>query len=130
MRFARPLPATGAREHREVASMPPSGAVALVAFDVRCRAHAWFDAAGQGESHHRPARDHLCGRHRGRRHRSLRAAGRSPHGAPYSRQTYGDGAGDPGLAGGIRAANYLAEQAPRDGTAITTFANGPILEPL
>jgi hypothetical protein len=33
-------------------------------------------------------------------------------------------------AGGIRAANYLAEQAPRDGTAITTFANGPILEPL
>jgi tripartite-type tricarboxylate transporter receptor subunit TctC len=33
-------------------------------------------------------------------------------------------------AGGIRAANYLAEQAPRDGTAITAFANGPILEPL
>jgi tripartite-type tricarboxylate transporter receptor subunit TctC len=33
-------------------------------------------------------------------------------------------------AGGIRAANFLAEQAPRDGTAITTFANGPILEPL
>jgi tripartite-type tricarboxylate transporter receptor subunit TctC len=33
-------------------------------------------------------------------------------------------------AGGIRAANYLAEQAPRDGTAMTTFANGPILEPL
>src|SRR4029077_16743257 len=33
-------------------------------------------------------------------------------------------------AGGIRAANYLAEQAPRDGTAITTFANGSILEPL
>ena len=33
-------------------------------------------------------------------------------------------------AGGIRAANYLAEQAPRDGTAITTFAGGPILEPL
>jgi len=32
-------------------------------------------------------------------------------------------------AGGIRAANYLAEQAPRDGTAITTFASGPILEP-
>src|SRR5262249_21421390 len=30
-------------------------------------------------------------------------------------------------AGGIRAANYLAEQAPRDGTAITTFAGGPIL---
>jgi tripartite-type tricarboxylate transporter receptor subunit TctC len=25
-------------------------------------------------------------------------------------------------AGGIRAANYLAEQAPRDGTAIATFA--------
>src|SRR6516165_390024 len=35
-----------------------------------------------------------------------------------------------GSAGGIRAANYLAEQAPRDGTAITTFAGGPILEPL
>jgi tripartite-type tricarboxylate transporter receptor subunit TctC len=33
-------------------------------------------------------------------------------------------------AGGIRAANYLAEQAPRDGTAITAFAGGPILEPL
>jgi tripartite-type tricarboxylate transporter receptor subunit TctC len=33
-------------------------------------------------------------------------------------------------AGGIRAANYLAQQAPRDGTAITAFANGPILEPL
>src|SRR6266498_3564349 len=33
-------------------------------------------------------------------------------------------------AGGIRAANYLAEQAPRDGTAVTTFAGGPILEPL
>jgi tripartite-type tricarboxylate transporter receptor subunit TctC len=33
-------------------------------------------------------------------------------------------------AGGIRAANYLAEQAPHDGTAITTFAGGPILEPL
>ncbi|HEY2184390.1 MAG TPA: tripartite tricarboxylate transporter substrate-binding protein [Xanthobacteraceae bacterium] len=33
-------------------------------------------------------------------------------------------------AGGIRAANYLAEQAPRDGTAIATFAGGPVLEPL
>jgi tripartite-type tricarboxylate transporter receptor subunit TctC len=33
-------------------------------------------------------------------------------------------------AGGIRAANFLAEQAPRDGTALTTFAGGPILEPL
>jgi tripartite-type tricarboxylate transporter receptor subunit TctC len=33
-------------------------------------------------------------------------------------------------AGGIRAANFLAEQAPRDGTAIATFASGPILEPL
>src|SRR5437899_12699935 len=33
-------------------------------------------------------------------------------------------------AGGIRAANYLAEQAPRDGSAIATFAGGPILEPL
>jgi len=33
-------------------------------------------------------------------------------------------------AGGIRAANYLAEQAPRDGTVMTTFASGPILEPL
>src|SRR4030095_9706829 len=32
-------------------------------------------------------------------------------------------------AGGIRAANFLAQQAPRDGTAITTFAGGPILEP-
>jgi tripartite-type tricarboxylate transporter receptor subunit TctC len=33
-------------------------------------------------------------------------------------------------AGGIRAANYLAEQAPRDGTAIAAFAGGPVLEPL
>src|SRR5712671_346527 len=33
-------------------------------------------------------------------------------------------------AGGIRAANFLAEQAPRDGTVMTTFASGPILEPL
>jgi len=33
-------------------------------------------------------------------------------------------------AGGIRAAKFLADQAPRDGTAMTTFANGPILEPL
>jgi tripartite-type tricarboxylate transporter receptor subunit TctC len=33
-------------------------------------------------------------------------------------------------AGGIRAANFLAQQAPRDGTAMTTFASGPILEPL
>jgi tripartite-type tricarboxylate transporter receptor subunit TctC len=33
-------------------------------------------------------------------------------------------------AGGIRAANFLAEQAPRDGTAVATFAGGPILEPL
>jgi tripartite-type tricarboxylate transporter receptor subunit TctC len=33
-------------------------------------------------------------------------------------------------AGGIRAANYLAEQAPRDGTVMATFASGPILEPL
>src|SRR4051794_23059280 len=33
-------------------------------------------------------------------------------------------------AGGIRAANFLAEQAPRDGTAMTIFAGGPILEPL
>jgi tripartite-type tricarboxylate transporter receptor subunit TctC len=33
-------------------------------------------------------------------------------------------------AGGIRAANFLAQQAPRDGTAMTAFAGGPILEPL
>jgi tripartite-type tricarboxylate transporter receptor subunit TctC len=33
-------------------------------------------------------------------------------------------------AGGIRTATFLAEQAPRDGTAIGTFAGGPILEPL
>src|SRR5262245_66386949 len=33
-------------------------------------------------------------------------------------------------AGGIRAATYLAKSAPRDGTAIATFANGPMLEPL
>jgi tripartite-type tricarboxylate transporter receptor subunit TctC len=33
-------------------------------------------------------------------------------------------------AGGIRAANFLVQQAPRDGTVMTTFAGGPILEPL
>jgi len=33
-------------------------------------------------------------------------------------------------AGGRRAANFLAEQAPKDGTAMTTFASGPILDPL
>ena len=33
-------------------------------------------------------------------------------------------------AGGIRAANFLAESAPKDGTAITTFPGGPLIEPL
>ena len=33
-------------------------------------------------------------------------------------------------AGGIRAANFLARQAPHDGTVWATFANGPVLEPL
>src|SRR5262245_50094542 len=33
-------------------------------------------------------------------------------------------------AGGIRAAAFLATQAPRDGTVMTTFAGGPVLEPL
>jgi tripartite-type tricarboxylate transporter receptor subunit TctC len=33
-------------------------------------------------------------------------------------------------AGGIRAAYHLAQVAPRDGTALATFASGPILEPL
>src|SRR4029078_8293038 len=33
-------------------------------------------------------------------------------------------------AGGIRAANFLADAPTRDGPAITTFAGGPILEPL
>ena len=33
-------------------------------------------------------------------------------------------------AGGIRAASFLATAAPRDGTAIATFAGGPVLEPL
>lgn len=33
-------------------------------------------------------------------------------------------------AGGIKAANYLAEQARRDGTAMASFTGGPILEPL
>jgi len=33
-------------------------------------------------------------------------------------------------AGGIRAANFLADSAPKDGTAITTFPGGPLLEPL
>ncbi len=33
-------------------------------------------------------------------------------------------------AGGIRAANYLADSAPRDGSAWAIFAGGPIIEPL
>jgi tripartite-type tricarboxylate transporter receptor subunit TctC len=33
-------------------------------------------------------------------------------------------------AGGIRAANFMVESAPKDGTALATFAGGPILEPL
>ena len=33
-------------------------------------------------------------------------------------------------AGGIRAANYLADAAPRDGSVWATFAGGPIIEPL
>ncbi|MDB5510116.1 MAG: hypothetical protein JWL93_2585 [Hyphomicrobiales bacterium] len=33
-------------------------------------------------------------------------------------------------AGGIRAANYMVQAAPRDGTAMAIFAGGPILEPL
>jgi tripartite-type tricarboxylate transporter receptor subunit TctC len=33
-------------------------------------------------------------------------------------------------AGGIRAANFIAESAPRDGSAIGTFAGGPVIEPL
>jgi tripartite-type tricarboxylate transporter receptor subunit TctC len=33
-------------------------------------------------------------------------------------------------AGGIRAANFMVESALRDGTALATFAGGPILEPL
>ena len=33
-------------------------------------------------------------------------------------------------AGGIRAANFLAETAPKDATALATFPGGPVLEPL
>jgi tripartite-type tricarboxylate transporter receptor subunit TctC len=33
-------------------------------------------------------------------------------------------------AGGIRAANFIAQAAPRDGSAIAIFLGGPILEPL
>jgi len=33
-------------------------------------------------------------------------------------------------AGGIKAANYLAEVARRDGTVMASFSSGPILEPL
>ena len=33
-------------------------------------------------------------------------------------------------AGGIRAANYLAEKAARDGSVLGTFPGGPLLEPL
>jgi tripartite-type tricarboxylate transporter receptor subunit TctC len=33
-------------------------------------------------------------------------------------------------AGGIRAANFLADSAPKDGTALTTFPGGPLIEPL
>ena len=33
-------------------------------------------------------------------------------------------------AGGIRAASFLADTAPKDGTALATFSGGPLLEPL
>lgn len=33
-------------------------------------------------------------------------------------------------AGGIRAANFLAEKAPRDASVLGTFPGGPLLEPL
>ena len=33
-------------------------------------------------------------------------------------------------AGGIRAANFLADSAPKDGTVLTTFPGGPLIEPL
>jgi tripartite-type tricarboxylate transporter receptor subunit TctC len=33
-------------------------------------------------------------------------------------------------AGGIRTANFIAQAAPRDGTAIGTFPGGPLIEPL
>jgi tripartite-type tricarboxylate transporter receptor subunit TctC len=33
-------------------------------------------------------------------------------------------------AGGIRAANFMAEAAPRDGSAVALFVGGPLLEPL
>ena len=46
-------------------------------------------------------------------------------------------AGNPGVnvqvmpgAGGIRAASFLNETAPKDGTALATFSGGPLLEPL
>ncbi len=33
-------------------------------------------------------------------------------------------------AGGIRAANYMAEAAPKDGSVLATFPGGPLIEPL
>ncbi len=33
-------------------------------------------------------------------------------------------------AGGIRAANFLAESAPKDGSVLATFPGGPLIEPL
>jgi tripartite-type tricarboxylate transporter receptor subunit TctC len=33
-------------------------------------------------------------------------------------------------AGGIRAANFLAQKAPRDGNTLGMFPGGPLLEPL
>jgi tripartite-type tricarboxylate transporter receptor subunit TctC len=33
-------------------------------------------------------------------------------------------------AGGIRAANFMAQTAPKDGSAMATFASGPLVEPL
>src|SRR5262249_21681174 len=122
------LPASGTEEHIATASTSRCRDVALVGFG-RCCARVEFDATRQGAGHHRPASDDLCGRHGWRRHRSLCAAGRSPHRPPYPGQPTVTVQLMPG-AGGIRAANYLAGQAPRDGTVMTTFAGGPIREPL
>src|ERR1700704_2731066 len=88
------------------------------------RHRAWL-----GAGHHRSSHDHLCRRHGGRRHRSVRPAAQPPSPPPYPGQAQRVRAGGAG-GGGTRAANYLAEQAPRDGTVMTTFASGPILEPL
>src|SRR5262249_50294936 len=126
---ARPLPASGAREHVGIASTQPCRDVALVVSAYAAPLGLSLAQAGAApDPIYRPVTIYVAGTAGGGIDLYARLVGRHigrhiPGKPTVTVQLM------PG-AGGIRAANYLAEQAPRDGTAMTTFASGPILEPL